>query len=377
MHNSHKRWKGMPISMDLAVALKTLVLGSGSKKFPPGWVGQSFTFSKEVSFAFIQKAGGPCGVLAAVQAHVIKHHFFKSAGTRILEMTKAEQCQALTKALTGMLCSAMDDPRKGIKVLEIGLRTHFHSMVRTFEVDGVTETLNIHEFKTPMEAEDFISSNIESYMAGSSSAVISFLYSILLTRGLERVRQDMDNPEMSLMGAHGYCSQEMVNLLALGRAASNTFDGNLALLAKGGVQRFNEDTFNDSIDSTILKGILERSEVGLLTLYEHYKSCKVGENLKTPRYPIWIISSESHFTVIFSLDPQAVNASHAERNLIKLIYYDQLAKQECPIFINLKTSISNPIKVDMDDALVSPIEHCLRTKWLDANVDWNGTDPLL
>ena len=46
------------------------------------------------------------------------------------------------------------------------------------------------------------------YLTGpGNNAVISFLYSALLTRGLAAVRADMDSPESSLVAAHGYCSQ--------------------------------------------------------------------------------------------------------------------------------------------------------------------------
>lgn len=59
--------------------------------------------------------------------------------------------------------------------------------------------------------------------------------------------------------------QEMVNLLTLGYAASNIFNDVIEL------------------DGAIFKGITTRGDVGLLSLFEHYKSCKVGSNLKTPK----------------------------------------------------------------------------------------------
>ena len=43
----------------------------------------------------------------------------------------------------------------------------------------------------------------------------------------------MDTESTSLIGAHGYCSQEMVNLLSTGRAVSNTFDGCMILEESG------------------------------------------------------------------------------------------------------------------------------------------------
>ena len=42
---------------------------------------------------------------------------------------------------------------------------------------------------------------------------------------------------ISLIGAHGYCSQEMVNLLLTGHAVSNTFDGYLILEESGVVSQ--------------------------------------------------------------------------------------------------------------------------------------------
>ncbi len=33
---------------------------------------------------------------------------------------------------------------------------------------------------------------------------------------MQAVREDMDEPENALMGMHGYCTQEMVNLLITG-----------------------------------------------------------------------------------------------------------------------------------------------------------------
>ena len=43
----------------------------------------------------------------------------------------------------------------------------------------------------------------------------------------------MDAENSPLIGAHGYCSQEMVNLLLTGQAVSNTFDGQIVLKEDG------------------------------------------------------------------------------------------------------------------------------------------------
>ena len=55
----------------------------------------------------------------------------------------------------------------------------------------------------------------------------------------------------------------MVNLLMGGIAASNTFNDVVELDSGTG-------------PAMILRGIQSRSDVGLLSLFEHYKSCEVG-----------------------------------------------------------------------------------------------------
>lgn len=56
-------------------------------------------------------------------------------------------------------------------------------------------------------------------------------------------------------------------------------------------------------------------------------SFQVGCFLKTPRFPIWVVCSESHFSVLFSLHPELLRDWRAER-LFDLYYYDGLANQQ-------------------------------------------------
>lgn len=54
---------------------------------------------------------------------------------------------------------------------------------------------------------------------------------------------------------------------------------------------------------------------------------QVGCFLKTPRFPIWVVCSESHFSILFSLQPELLSDWRAER-LFDLYYYDGLANQQ-------------------------------------------------
>ncbi|RXM29874.1 Protein FAM188B, partial [Acipenser ruthenus] len=159
------------------------------------------------------------------------------------------------------------------------------------------------------------------------------------------VIKDFDVPTNSLIGAHGYCTQELVNLLLTGKAVSNVFNDVIELDSGNG-------------NSTVLNGITGRSDIGLLSLFEHYNLCKVGSYLKTPKYPIWVICSESHFSVLFCVRKELMNDWRMERRF-DLYYYDGLANQQEEIRLTVDTS--QCCVPDAENDLIPPIEHCIRT----------------
>lgn len=63
----------------------------------------------------------------------------------------------------------------------------------------------------------------------------------------------MDVQDNSLLTEHGYASQELINIMLVGKAVSNVFNGD-----------------KDMGDNFILKGIHKQSEIGFLTLFEAY-----------------------------------------------------------------------------------------------------------
>jgi len=75
--------------------------------------------------------------------------------------------------------------------------------------------------------EDFIRSNIDQFTTKKGPGVILFTYSLILSRGVEQLRADMDEnfaERRMLIDRHGYAAQELVNLCLIGRAHSNVFD---------------------------------------------------------------------------------------------------------------------------------------------------------
>lgn len=86
-----------------------------------------------------------------------------------------------------------------------------------------------------------------------------------------------------------------MNLLLSGSAVANVFDGRMDL--GGGM---------------FVKGISTPVEVGFLTLLESLNFCKVGQYLKCPKWPIWVVGSESHYTVLFALDTKVQEENEFE-----------------------------------------------------------------
>ncbi|KAL1428068.1 hypothetical protein MTO96_000403 [Rhipicephalus appendiculatus] len=72
-----------PITRQEATELKELLFGTRNGKFGEEWASQGFTFTKSnaVPYGLLQKQGGPCGVLAAVQAYMIKELLWPEGGT--------------------------------------------------------------------------------------------------------------------------------------------------------------------------------------------------------------------------------------------------------------------------------------------------------
>lgn len=103
----------------------------------------------------------------------------------------------------------------------------------------------------------------------------------------------MDMIGSTLINEHGYASQEIINIMLVGEAKSNVHDGD-----------------KDLGDNFILKGINKQSDIGFLTLFEHYGYFEVGDNLKNPKLPIWVVCSESHYSILFSVNTNMVGKIH-------------------------------------------------------------------
>uniref|UniRef100_A0AAR2JNU8 Ubiquitin carboxyl-terminal hydrolase MINDY n=1 Tax=Pygocentrus nattereri TaxID=42514 RepID=A0AAR2JNU8_PYGNA len=114
--------------------------------------------------------------------------------------------------------------------------------------------------------------------------VLLFLYSVILTK----VRPEIEVLMTCLSLFSSLYSQSLINLLVTGRAVSNVWDG------------------DRECSGMKLHGIHEQASVGFLTLMESLRYCKVGSFLKSPKFPIWILGSETHLSVFFTKEMSLV-----------------------------------------------------------------------
>lgn len=265
---------------------------------------QGFIFSKEETTALVQLEGGPCAVIAPVQAFLLKNALFTSPSktTSDLSTITAEEASAyLWESLAELLefmevetyvLLRLEDPELGspstsgenAESLESGESSPkrrkidqetFHNKLRCVRCEGAQEMRQQMKELMPDYQQDF--------------GVLLYLYSLLLTKGLEQIKNEVEDPsEPMIDGIYGHGSQSLINLFLTSRAISNVWDN------------------DKDVSGLKLRGIQRQSTIGFLTLLEHLRYCEVGWYLKNPLYPVWLLGSETHLTVLFS----------TERNLV-------------------------------------------------------------
>lgn len=294
----HMGIRGSAVPAETAMALRTVVFATGTKHFNDAWMKQGWFFTdiENLRYGLVQTMGGPCGPIACVQAVMLRHLLFGELAVSGPEWSNPSdelRDRALLFALRDIIwgCRAGDAPatvvvRGGRKVL---------SRSSEYRPDGLTERLIRYDISSKAVLQEVLESQMPLLTQRDGFGVTLFVYSCLLSRGVGEgagVEGDMDRgfgEVPKLIGAHNYATQEMVNLFLCGVAHSQVFNGERVL--EGGDDR------------TVLRGIPDRTDVGFLTLFEHYEYVEVGSHYKEPRFPIWVICSESHYSVLFSRDP--------------------------------------------------------------------------
>lgn len=317
--------------------LFSIVFGSKvSKEVITQWCHQGFRFSPELetSLGLVQREGGPCGVLAPVQAMVLKYLIFDhpegqdgpchSAGSQTptrrpvnfgdyvasaLVFTDLQRTRALLSAMAEILWLIGGKKKAVVAVLNTATSLSEDGEKMEEQDEAISKKLEGISLHSAVDLQRFV--RVFSFASMSSLlnqlgsllpifrsrvGALLFLFSALLSRGLEAIQLDRDDPGQPLVTApFGHASQEIVNLLICGHAVPEVFDGNMDV--GGGMT---------------VKGIPSKVEVGFLTLLEAFKYCTVGQFLKRPKWPIWVVGSESHYTVLFAIQSNIQDENELE-----------------------------------------------------------------
>eukprot|EP00928_Gymnodinium_smaydae_P046987 TRINITY_DN31330_c0_g1_i1.p1 TRINITY_DN31330_c0_g1~~TRINITY_DN31330_c0_g1_i1.p1 ORF type:complete len:524 (-),score=17.32 TRINITY_DN31330_c0_g1_i1:260-1831(-) len=389
------------LSDNEAEQLIGMVLGKRRKcGLPNEWL-QGWGFEPDCvewcPYGLRQVDGGPCGVVASVQAFLIGRllkacvrpsvasrqecrHALLDALTDVLHMcATTSTCNGSASQRTNSMIRVVvpppinSDNGKSVSPEKFLKGPHGCMVVEFSERDELRKAWE-HDPLASAYFIDFENSDGDSMTSGG---VPLFLYSVLATHGVDSVREVADVPtEVSMVAAHGYCSQEAVNLMLTGEATSNVFDGTKTL---GG---------SESSDKVTLRGIAteKRPRIGFLSLFEAFGSLEVGSSLKDPDWPVWVIHAESHYSVLFSGEPEGTRDMSikclppcvpSRDDCTDVWYYDPLGRQEEEKRISVHPGglHSEPDEDDLEtNGMIAKV---IRTRWgRTARLDWNGSEPI-
>ncbi|NXO05156.1 MIY4B hydrolase, partial [Rhinopomastus cyanomelas] len=155
------------------------------------WTRSHFRFREpysDLAFALEAEKAGPRAILMAVQAHIIKYLLFERPTEhthlqRLHRIGRREQGKGLSVALAELLWAAGGGRRAVISLVSTAIHI---TPSRDYTADDLTERIQQFEFLEKAAAQEFIFDHINCFRAEGSRGVILFLYSLLLSRTLER-----------------------------------------------------------------------------------------------------------------------------------------------------------------------------------------------
>uniref|UniRef100_A0A6I8SBG4 Ubiquitin carboxyl-terminal hydrolase MINDY n=1 Tax=Xenopus tropicalis TaxID=8364 RepID=A0A6I8SBG4_XENTR len=203
---------------------------------------QGFVFSASEPTALEQFEGGPCAVLAPVQAFLLKRQLFNTEHSNWRSCQDEEQKEILCHTLSDILeivsfnsnsyCLASWLKEKATRETE--QENPAESSQQNEQPTALAaEELGFERFHASIQKRKFNSLSelkeavLETYSTWRNKyGVLLFLYSVILTKGIENVKNEIEDAERPLIDpVYGHGSQSLINLLLTGHAVSNVWDG--------------------------------------------------------------------------------------------------------------------------------------------------------
>ncbi|XP_063842046.1 inactive ubiquitin carboxyl-terminal hydrolase MINDY-4B-like isoform X1 [Scylla paramamosain] len=356
-----------PITLETAMELRTVVFGAADiHPFSLGeWLDHPFTFydaGTAQAYGLRVPNSSTKGFVMCVQAFVLKHLLFSSRKLgavadvpKLLRTTRAAQVEALLGALSDMLWTA--GGRQGA-VLCLAHSEGNSSDDPQYMNDGCTEKIVVFQLGSYEEVKYTIKKYLFEMVTEGHHGMLLFLYSIVLSRTFPALQEDMSGETHPLIQTNGSIHPCLVTLLLTGRATHHLHNG---IIYEG-----DENTM-----ARPKTGILQRAEVGLLVWKRQDGGpVLVGSRLKTPSLPIWVTRCNDAYGILFNPNRDLIRDYHAE-NRFDLYYYSSNSSQNATTILTIDTRSPS----FREEYQLSPLENLIHTKWMDAEVNWNGTAP--
>ncbi|RLU18592.1 hypothetical protein DMN91_008949 [Ooceraea biroi] len=375
---------GQPIEEETCMALRTLVFGSCASPPKAEWARTGLTlrpYGQSLAFGLRAPRNTTRGLVTAVQAVMLKHFLFKcdrqdlrSGPEALLKPTYDRQIEVLTSAIAEIIwrcaggfsvstCPNVVSNTVPKAVVALPQDTPYIQHSVHYFQDGLTETLHLFEFNSLEDLEIFIKRYLYLFHDEGGPGAKLLLYSAVLSRGLSKVQNDLEDPKSSILGG---CSEEgpisIVVFILTGRVSPHLHNG---VLHVG-----DENTY-----AVPQWGVLIRSEVGFLV---HEGDSNVGKQpgsrLKTPTLPIWVTLCLGHHGVLFNTNRELLRNYHAERRFE--VQYFTCGGSHATLTVDTRAneaSGGSDATMEAADIAATPLEKLIRSKWQDALIQWNGT----
>uniref|UniRef100_A0A673XPD3 Ubiquitin carboxyl-terminal hydrolase MINDY n=1 Tax=Salmo trutta TaxID=8032 RepID=A0A673XPD3_SALTR len=210
---------------------------------------QGLVFSETEHTALEQFEGGPCAVIAPVQAFLLKNILFNRESSNWRHITEEEQKAALCSTLAEILEQACSTSSTTFYSLVTWAKGRCPHTTTHTPLTGGPETSQTPQDQQPTALADedlgferfhsILQKRIVKSLSELREEVVSlyetwkgrcgvllFLYSVILTKGIVNIRNEIEDTTEPLVDpVYGHGSQSLVNLLVTGHAVSNVWDG--------------------------------------------------------------------------------------------------------------------------------------------------------
>ncbi|UJR33053.1 hypothetical protein I4U23_020512 [Adineta vaga] len=331
--------QGDQITLPIASTLRLLANNSTIHSFSQTWLSAKFAFrdyTNPLNYGLMADRTSARGLILAVQAFVLRHLLLKNLLSpnkhRSISVSVEARNEALVDALTEILWQA-GEYRGATVCMPYAGDECFSNYGSHYVPDGVTERLHMFEFVDISKLRSFIIKCLPYFM--KENGVILFLYSLMLSRTLKKLIDDLDHTR--LVGDRDEATIQMVMLALTGRALHYLHNGLIEFDA------------NSNLLERPQYGVKDRCSVGFLYWSKHeddsfWHKQEIGSMLRTPKVPVWLICLNRRYGIIYSTNINLLN-NWIYENYFQLHVYTGLKNQEHSCLLSIDTRQQYPASI--------------------------------